>query len=504
MGYLCNGVLVILLVLVISDHNLVSSLELVDSSSNEDTGATQGQLDSPTCPISKETPSVLIIEKPQHDLKNDTLHNKAQDQNETKSPPEFFPFTKLVLKPVFHIKRVSNINDKYDNTETNNEVPRFVSCNNVPHFLDISGRRTPARPLIHRSIFFTKLINPRSNAMPRPIHYLGGLNPISSDPTLGLLDRMMNDLMVPLLNDMPLLDNVNLRRQENGEDSSLKFWMQNENRNKPNPWSKRENPFEVTDENVSSEDVGTNNDSTAEEDSDYKSDLWKKFMKDDKNKQDGIATDYATLDPKQKICKNCKSFEKSAEHWDGKMNDEKEAETEWWSRLVLPWKRPIYKDHKKSSHQETRMSGGDEDILDDLFSDEDEKESAPGFNTNAVGLRGNEELPMKYKMNLTKKHSKPMEGDSHTPTRGKRTHRNVNYDAVMVLFSFGIIIVLMYKIMGFLSKIRAHNTATTTRSPFASTERKLRLPPLPFLLPSTYYTPSSRQDHNNPVPLALN
>ncbi|KAL1463249.1 hypothetical protein WDU94_015016 [Cyamophila willieti] len=478
MGYL-KVVCVLLLVQVISNRDFVSSIELVDSSSSEEIAANQGQFDSPTPAKSEDTPTVVIIEKPQHDVENNTLNNQRQVQNETKYPSEFFPFTKVVLKPVFHIKRIAKINK--------NEVPRFVAYNQVPNLFDISGRKTPPRPLIHRSIFITKLTNPKDYPLPRPHHYMARF-----DPTLGLLDRMMNDLMVPLLNDMPLLDNSN-HRLDTREDSSLKGWMQNE-RNKPNQWNKRENPVEANDDNVSSEDVGNN-----EEESDYKTDLWKKYMTDDKSKQDSSVNDHDTSDCKRNTCHDCISCENSAEPCDGTINDEnnvKEDETEWWSRLVLPWKRPIYKDHKKSSHQETRMSSGNAENLEDLLADDDEKDTNTksradtglntdtGFNTRAVGLRGNVEFALHNdkRMNLTKRVYKIVEGDSHTPIRGKRVQRNVNFDAIILLFSFGIMVMLLYKLIRLMFK--THLMARINRSP----ESKPRVPLPSYAPPPCYYT----------------
>lgn len=243
------------------------------------------------------------------------------------------------------------------------------------------------------------------------------------DPMFGLIDRMMDSLMQPIVNrhlNLPIIDSRPPRNNADNktelpepltdrDGSSLKFWMQNEatlttkpkilekeNRNKmaeDAPETDKLQPIELSTVNeVSNDDYP-----------DYKTDLWRKFMKDEDKRSESDAKSNNTgekiaskgMDNKFQNSDNrddeykLKSNKELIDEQDhvSHEGENKKKEDAWWYPLISPRKTIILRNRKRSSHG-LRSTKPIVDYRGDNKSDELSIDKKTDMNTHQKQLKG--------------------------------------------------------------------------------------------------------------------
>lgn len=295
---------------------------------------------------------------------NDQLENRKRWEE-----PNMDSLRDVKANPIFHFRHNANANKNGDK--------RLFK-----YKLKLSG------PYHYKSIIKTKLRIPLLDDPFFP----------HVDPMSGFMDDFMNDFMgmnnviqPNMLNKWQITHNipkpVHSRNEE--ENSSLKFWIKNDN-------------VESTTEN----NLGTEGD-----DEDYKTDLWKKYMKNEPEPEDSqnITGEEESSDPAIE-CENGKD-ERCIRNY------LKKNENNWWTKLALPWKPKIYRQHKKDI-QENKPDF-------ELNYPHDDHPELKAFNRELVGLEGDDDIPV-YN------------------DRPKRNKHN-EYDAIIAVTILGLGLLIVYQ-----------------------------------------------------------
>lgn len=260
----------------------------------------------------------------------------------------------------------------------------------------------------HRSIIISKLHLPepqyQSKFPPYIPSNINQFNPVATihrsyhrqtpflDPMFGMLDRIMDDLMTPILNrpykHLPLKIEQNSNTKsvqplnepivskedtslKSNEDSSLKSWIQKEDKLITLPMKNDIGTINQSGDNLPTEG-GADDSIFNEENPEYKNDLWKIFegnrmnrsenskLYNNENNSKRIEKTHQTSNNNNNIG-NSDWLQSDEGFMDGPLinrnnneeskvikDDQNINEDAWWYRLISPGKPKILRDHKKS------------------------------------------------------------------------------------------------------------------------------------------------------------
>lgn len=385
------GVCSILLVLI--QQNSLHALEIV-TSDNDTNGIGKEKKDpnpSPESPQNSSENAAATLDKWANVEPIDTPALSFK----TNLIEPFSPLANLMFEPMFHFKRIFNTNRNVGDMENNG--PRCMKYE-VPNMLDV--KENPGVPY-HKSVLITKLNDPSVNSktIPRFPNDNKNTDPMlrpkqhpffSPDPFFphfDVLDSIMDSLMQPLNDPYPppkVDTKAKLPESRDTEDSSLKFWIRNENafKNKPRTIKLNKRKIDTMVDPLVSENksaVAVDNE-LSEDYPDYKTDLWKKYgEKGDKKTELKFknSDDFKGVKDNTWLPINDSDNERAPDtinsNEENKINKYlKENENEWWNRLVFPRKPKIIRDHKKGDCGRQEKLLGDSDYDDESSLNEDD------------------------------------------------------------------------------------------------------------------------------------